>query len=119
MRRAPLAATPPVVTRLRRRLVVGLIAGLVAGIVIGVVISAVVLDGWGGAAAGIVVGSVVACMMLALLWSGYGSLASPDPGEEHSVAEEPMAPDQPLVTEEHGDPLKDVPGHGLDRDGSG
>lgn len=119
MSRTPVAPTPPVTMRLRRRLAVGLIAGLLAGLVVGVVISTVVLDGWGRASVGIVVAATIACTLLALLWSGYASLASPDPGEEASGAGAPLDGDQPLVTEERGDPLKDVPGHGLDHDGSG
>jgi len=117
--RAPVAPTPPVAMRLRRRLVIGLTAGFLAGLVVGFVISAVVLDGWGRAAVGIIVGSTIACTLLALLWSGYASLASPDPGEEASGAGAPLDRDQPLVTEERGDPLKDVPGHGFGQDGSG
>jgi predicted lipid-binding transport protein (Tim44 family) len=115
----PAGPTTPVAMQLRRRLAVGLIAGLLAGLAVGVIISALVLDGWGRASIGIIVAATIACTLLALLWSGYASLGSPDPGEEASGAGAPLDRDQPLVTEERGDPLKDVPGHGLDHDGSG
>lgn len=105
--------------RLGRRLVIALVAGPLIGAIVGVIISALVLDGWGRAAAGVVIGSIIACTMLALLWSGYSSLESPDPGHEPSDTDPPLADGDELVRKEHGDPLADVPGHGLHRDTGG
>jgi hypothetical protein len=86
--------------RLRRRTIVALVAGPLAGLAIGGLVAAATLDGWGAAAIGIVLGGVVACSLLGLLWAGYSSLESPDPGREPSDTERPIADRRSMVREE-------------------
>ena len=84
-------------SRLGRRTTLALVAGPLVGLAVGGAISALVLDGWRPAAIGIVLGAVVACSILTVLWAGYSSLESPDPGREPSDTERPIAERGSLV----------------------
>lgn len=80
-----------------------LIAGPLAGLAIGAVIAAIVFGAWGRGAFMTLVGGAIAGTLLALLWGGYSSLESPDPGREPSDTQRPVA-DRPEPTrEEHDD----------------
>jgi hypothetical protein len=92
-------------SRLRRRLAVAALVGPATGIVIGAVIGLVAFDRWGSGSWMALVASVIACTMLALLWAGYSSLESPDPGREPSDTSHPIADRDELVREESGDPI--------------
>lgn len=93
-------------SRLGRRTTLALVAGPLVGLAVGGAISALVLDGWRPAAIGIVLGAVVACSILTVLWAGYSSLESPDPGREPSDTERPIADRGSLVREEDEDALE-------------
>ena len=69
--------------RLRRRIASAWSRALV-GLAIGAVISAVVFDSWGSGSVMVLLAAVVATTLLGLLWAGYSSLESPDPGREPS-----------------------------------
>ena len=99
--------------RLSGRLAVALIVGPLAGLAVGASIVAVALDSWDGLAIAVVLGAVIASTFLALLWAGYSSLESPDPGREPSDTERPVADRSSLVREERGEPLHGTPEHGL------
>lgn len=105
-------------TRFGRRTIVALVLGPLAGLTIGGLVAAIVLDGWDAAAIGIVLGGLVACTLLALLWAGYSSLESPDPGREPSDTERPIADRRSMVREEDEDGREERPAGRLgDRSG--
>ena len=87
-------------SRLGRRLLAAVIIGPLTGLVVGGIIAAVAIGAWDRGAVMVLVGSVVACTMLSLLWAGYSSLESPDPGQEPSDTERPIADRRALVREE-------------------
>jgi hypothetical protein len=95
--------------RLRHRMLAALLLGPLIGLIVGMLIALTVLDEFGGAALGIIVGAVLAATLLALLWSGYSSLESPEPGLEPSDAERPLSKSE-LVTEESRDPMSEGSG---------
>lgn len=88
--------------RLGSRLAVALVAGPLAGLAIGGVIAAIVFGTWGRGAFMTLIGGAVAGTLLALLWGGYSSLESPDPGREPSDTQRPVA-DRPELTREERD----------------
>jgi hypothetical protein len=94
-------------TRLRRRLGAALLIGPLAGLAIGAVTAALAFESWGRGSIMVLVGAVIAGTILALLWGGYSSLESPDPGREPSDTRRPLADREDLVREESGDPLGD------------
>jgi hypothetical protein len=102
-------ASRRVETRLRRRLGAALLIGPVAGLVIGAVVALLAFDSWGRGSIMVMVGAVIAGTILALLWGGYSSLESPDPGREPSDTRRPLADREDLVREESGDPMRDDP----------
>ena len=106
--------------RLRRRLGVALVVGPLAGLAIGGVIAAVAFGTWGRGAFMVLIGGAVAGTLLALLLGGYSSLESPDPGQEPSDTQRPIA-DRPALTREEGDdPLEEAPaGEGIGSPASG
>jgi hypothetical protein len=87
-------------SRLGRRLLAAVIIGPLTGLVVGGIIAAVAIGAWDRGAVMVLVGSVVACTMLSLLWAGYSSLESPDPGQEPSDTERPIADRRAIVREE-------------------
>jgi hypothetical protein len=102
-------ASRRVETRLRRRLGTALLIGPVAGLVIGAVVAMLAFDSWGRGSIMVMVGAVIAGTFLALLWGGYSSLESPDPGREPSDTRRPLVDREDLVREESGDPIGDDP----------
>jgi hypothetical protein len=94
---------------LRRRLGTALLIGPVAGLVIGAVVAMLAFDSWGRGSIMVMVGAVIAGTFLALLWGGYSSLESPDPGREPSDTRRPLVDREDLVREESGDPIGDDP----------
>ncbi len=90
--------------RLRRRIASALVVAPLVGLAIGAVISAVVFDSWGSGSVMVLLAAVVATTLLGLLWAGYSSLESPDPGREPSDTAHPIADREDLVREESGDP---------------
>jgi hypothetical protein len=87
-------------SRLGRRLITAALLGPVVGLAIGGVIAAITVGTWNRATVMILVGSVIACTMLSLLWAGYSSLESPDPGREPSDTGRPLADRSDLTREE-------------------
>ncbi len=99
-------ATRRIGDRLRRRMASALFVAPLVGLAIGAVISTVVFDSWGRGSLMVLLAAVVASMLLGLLWAGYSSLESPDPGREPSDTDRPLADREDLVREESGDPLR-------------
>jgi hypothetical protein len=89
---------------MKRRLGASLLIGPLVGLVIGAIIAAVAFDSWGTGSVMVMLGTAIAGTMLALLWGGYSSLESPDPGREPSDTERPIADRSDLVREESADP---------------
>jgi hypothetical protein len=87
-------------SRLSRRLITAAVLGPLVGLASGGVIAAITVGTWNRAAAMVLVGSVIACTMLALLWAGYSSLESPDPGMEPSDTRRPLGDRSDLTREE-------------------
>ncbi|MBC8090870.1 MAG: hypothetical protein H7Y15_02810 [Pseudonocardia sp.] len=112
-------ATRRIGSRLRRRLTIAVLAGPLIGLAIGAVVATVVFDAWGRGATMVVLGAVVASTLLALLWAGYSSLESPDPGHEPSDTERPIADRPELTREEKTDPVEARPSDGLHAGGTG
>ena len=114
-------------SRLRGHLAVALIAGPLVGLLIGLAVASIAFEPGSGGFTMAIVGAVVACTMLALLWAGYSSLESPDPGREPSDTVDPIADRPELVREEHDDAVdhpdgrrvSDPDGVGLPDDASG
>jgi hypothetical protein len=104
------SATRRIGDRLRRRIASALVVAPLVGLAIGAVISAVVFDSWGRGSVMVLLAAIVASMLLGLLWAGYSSLESPDPGHEPSDTERPLTDRGDLVREESGDPVT----HGAD-----
>jgi len=90
--------------RLHRRIASALVVAPLVGLAIGAVISAVVFDSWGSGSVMVLLAAVVATTLLGLLWAGYSSLESPDPGREPSDTARPIADREDLVREESIDP---------------
>jgi hypothetical protein len=91
---------------MKRRLGVSLLIGPLVGLVIGAIIAAVAFESWGTGSVMVMVGTAIAGTMLALLWGGYSSLESPDPGREPSDTERPVA-DRPELVREESEQLRD------------
>jgi hypothetical protein len=89
--------------RVRRRLPRNLFLGTVVGAVVGAIGGAIVgaaIGGGSGAIIGLVVGAFFVSGFGALV-GGYGSLESPQPGEEPSQTEHPVTDVPEMTTEEH------------------
>jgi hypothetical protein len=93
-------------SRLRRRLGFAVLIGPVAGLVVGAIVAWLAFDSWGRGSVMVLVATVLAGTMLALLWGGYSSLESPDPGREPSDTDRPIVDRPELVREEFDDPLE-------------
>jgi hypothetical protein len=94
-------------SRLGSRLGIALLVGPVIGVVIGLAIGFVFFEPMGRGFTMTIVGTTIAATMLSLLWAGYSSLESPDPGNEPSDTERPLADRTDAVREErdtHGLP---------------
>ena len=89
-------------SRLSRRLLIAAVLGPVIGLAAGGVIATIAIGTWNRAAAMVLVGNVVASTLLSLLWAGYSSLESPDPGQEPSDMQRPIA-DRPAFVREESD----------------
>jgi hypothetical protein len=87
-------------SRLGRRLIIAAMLGPAIGLATGAVIATIAIGAWNRATLMVLVGTVVACTLLALLWAGYSSLESPDPGLEPSDTQRPIADRSALVREE-------------------
>jgi hypothetical protein len=87
-------------SRLGRRLLVAAVLGPAIGLAIGGVIATIAIGTWNVATTMVLVGTVVGCTLLALLWAGYSSLESPDPGMEPSDTQRPIADRSDLVRRE-------------------
>ncbi|HJR97910.1 MAG TPA: hypothetical protein VJ979_08405 [Actinomycetota bacterium] len=92
-------------SRIRRRLGVSLLVGPLFGLAVGALIAALAFDTWGTGSIMVLIGAAIGGTMLALLWGGYSSLESPDPGHEPSDTERPIADRSELVREESQDQL--------------
>jgi hypothetical protein len=103
--RTPDPATERIGGRMRRRMGAALVIGPVAGAAVGAIGGWIAFGRWSGAMLGAIVAGVVAGTMLGLLWGGYSSLESPDPGREPSDTERPVTDRTDLVREERGDPI--------------
>lgn len=90
-------------SRLGRRLLMAAVFGPMIGLATGAVIATISIGTWNRATTMVLVGTVVACTLLALLWAGYSSLESPDPGAEPSDTQRPIADRSALVREESDD----------------
>lgn len=91
--------------RLRRRIVTAVIVGPLVGLAVGAAIAAAAFESRERGSVMVLIAAVVAGTLLALLWAGYSSLESPDPGHEPSDTERPIADREGLVREELGDPV--------------
>jgi len=91
-------------TRLSRRLLVAAVVGPVIGLATGGVIAAIAIGTWNTTTTMVLVATVVACTLLSLLWAGYSSLESPDPGQEPSDTQRPIADRSAAVREESNHP---------------
>ncbi|HET8786921.1 MAG TPA: hypothetical protein VFM38_14900 [Candidatus Limnocylindrales bacterium] len=100
---------------MKRRLGVSLLIGPLVGLVIGAIIAAVAFESWGTGSVMVMVGTAIAGTMLALLWGGYSSLESPDPGREPSDTERPIADRSELVREESEEPRDSIDERNDDR----
>jgi hypothetical protein len=89
-------------SRLGRRLLIAAVLGPAIGLASGGVIATIAIGTWNIATTMVLVGTVVACTLLALLWAGYSSLESPDPGREPSDTQRPIA-DRPALTRRESD----------------
>ena len=89
-------------SRLSRRLIAAAVLGPVIGLAAGGLIAAITIGTWNRAAAMVLVGCVIASTLLSLLWAGYSSLESPDPGREPSDTQRPVA-DRPAFVREESD----------------
>ncbi|HET9310192.1 MAG TPA: hypothetical protein VFP41_03080 [Actinomycetota bacterium] len=92
-------------SRIRRRLGVSLLIGPLLGLAVGALIASLAFDSWGTGSIMVLIGAMIAGTMLALLWGGYSSLESPDPGQEPSDTERPIADRSQLIREESREPL--------------
>lgn len=79
--------------------------GPLVGLAVGGVIASFAFDSWGAGAIMVLLAGAVAGTLLALLFGGYSSLESPDPGEEPSDTQHPIADRPELVREENDDSL--------------
>ena len=93
-------------SRLRSRFAIALIAGPIIGLAGGALIAVIAFDTWGRGSVMVLIGAAVAATLLALLWAGYSSLESPDPGREPSDTQHPIA-DRPQLTREENDDALD------------
>ena len=75
------------------------------GLAVGAAIAAAAFESRERGSVMVLIAAVVAGTLLALLWAGYSSLESPDPGHEPSDTERPIADREGLVREELGDPV--------------
>ena len=100
---------------MKRRLGASLLIGPLVGLVIGAIIAAVAFESWGTGSVMVMVGTAIAGTMLALLWGGYSSLESPDPGREPSDTERPVADRSELVREESEEPRDSIDERNDDR----
>ena len=98
-------ATARIGNRLRGRLAVALVAGPLVGLAVGGLIAVLVFGSWGRGAFMTLVGGAIAGTLLALLWGGYSSLESPDPGREPSDTQHPVTDRPDLTREEHDDAI--------------
>jgi hypothetical protein len=96
----PDPATQRIAGRFRRRVGVAALAGPIVGLAIGAIVGWVAFGRWGGGMVLSCVAGAVAGTILSLLWAGYSSLESPDPGQEPSDTERPIADRPELVREE-------------------
>jgi hypothetical protein len=99
-------------SRLGRRLLIAAVLGPAIGLAAGGVIAAIAIGTWNRAAAMVLVGAVVASTLLSLLWAGYSSLESPDPGQEPSDTQRPIA-DRPAFVREETEETDDAATRGL------
>lgn len=86
--------------RLGNRLGIALLVGPVIGVVIGLAVGFAFFEPMGRGFTMTIVGTTIAVTMLSLLWAGYSSLESPDPGNEPSDTERPLADRTDAVREE-------------------
>ena len=98
----PDRATERIASRFRRRLGLAVVIGPLLGLAIGAIVGWAVYEGQGGGMALSVVAGGVAGTILSLLWAGYSSLESPDPGREPSDTRHPIA-DRPELTREESE----------------
>jgi hypothetical protein len=103
-------------SRIRRRLGVALLIGPLVGLAVGALIASFAFDSWGTGSIMVLIGAAIGGTMLALLWGGYSSLESPDPGREPSDTDRPIADRSELVREESREQL-DEPVERGSRDG--
>jgi len=96
-------------TRLSRRLLVAAVVGPVIGLATGGVIAAIAIGTWNTTTTMVLVATVVACTLLSLLWAGYSSLESPDPGREPSDTQRPIADRAAAVREESNPTTSGLP----------
>lgn len=90
-------------SRLSSRFLVAVVAGPLIGLAIGAIAGFIFFEPGGGGFTVTLIGTAVFVTMLALLWAGYSSLESPDPGREPSDTERPISDREELVREEHED----------------
>jgi hypothetical protein len=100
----PDRATERIASRARRRLGVAVVIGPLLGLAIGAIVGWAAYEGQGGGMTLAIVAGGVAGTILALLWAGYSSLESPDPGREPSDTRRPIADRRELTREESEDP---------------
>ncbi len=99
----PQGSTERFRSRLGSRFVIALVAGPLVGLAIGAIIGLVFFEPGGRGFTMSLVGTAIGITLLCLLWAGYSSLESPDPGQEPSDTRRPIADRDELVREEHDD----------------
>lgn len=87
--------------RLRRRISIGLIVGASIGVLGGLILSLILPDVGSRARVMILVAAAIFAGGIGALIGGYASLESPDPGDEPSDTERPIADRPDLTREEH------------------
>jgi hypothetical protein len=93
--------------RLKRRLLVASVAGPAMGLTMGILVGSVAFQVGGLGFVMVLVGCVIFATAVAFLVASYSSLGSPDPGEEPSQVEHPIA-DRPGTTRSEADARDDA-----------
>ena len=88
-------------SRLSSRFLVAIVVGPLIGLAIGAIVGFIFFEPGGGGFTITLIGSAIGVTMFALLWAGYSSLESPDPGREPSDTQRPISDRDDLVREEH------------------
>jgi hypothetical protein len=93
--------------RLKRRLLVASVAGPVMGLTMGILVGSVAFQVGGPGFVMVLVGCVIFATTVTLLVASYSSLGAPDPVDEPSQVEHPIA-DRPAPTRSEAQAREDA-----------